>query len=97
MNKPPKNLPTKVSIAGQVVRVRKGKLDAYGQYEHDDRTIWISDAIREKKVEWETLRHEMIEASLLISGVGWLERYQQEAVVRCIEEIFFPAWEAIRP
>ena len=36
----------------------------------------------------------MMEASLLISGVGWLENYDQEAVVRCMEEIFFPAWES---
>jgi hypothetical protein len=34
----------------------------------------------------------MMEASLLLSGVGFLESYEQEAVVRCMEEIFFPAW-----
>ena len=45
------------------------------------------------KVLLETIRHEMMEASLLLSGVGWLESYEQEAVVRCMEEIFFPAWE----
>ena len=39
-----------------------------------------------------TVRHEMMEASLLLSGVGFLESYEQEAVVRCMEEIFFPAW-----
>ena len=37
----------------------------------------------------------MMEASLLISGVGFSDSYEQEAVVRCMEEIFFPAWEVI--
>jgi hypothetical protein len=42
------------------------------------------------------LRHEMVEASLLLSGVGWCDRYEQEAVVRCMDEVFFPAWERTR-
>jgi hypothetical protein len=29
----------------------------------------------------------------LLSGVGWCENYEQEAVVRCMDEVFFPAWE----
>jgi len=36
-----------------------------------------------------------MEAALLLSGVGFSERYEQEAVVRCMEEIFFPAWDVI--
>ena len=42
-----------------------------------------------------TLRHEMMEASLYLSGLAWVERYEQEAVIRCMEEIFFPAWEVV--
>jgi len=37
----------------------------------------------------------MMEASLLLSGVGFSENYEQEAVVRCMDEIFFPAWALI--
>jgi len=90
-------LPNSVKIGGQAVRIKRGKLeDAYGQYEHDNRVIWISDAIKDNRVIIETLRHEMLEASLLISGVGWMEKYDQEAVIRCIDEIFFVSWRSLK-
>lgn len=89
-------LPLSVKIAGQRVKIKVSKLeDAYGQYEHDNRVIWISNAIKDERVIITTLRHEILEASLLISGVGWLEKYDQEAIVRCVDEIFWPAWESL--
>lgn len=89
-------LPTSVKIAGQRVKIKVGKLeDAYGQYEHDNRVIWISNTIKDNRVIITTLRHEILEASLLISGVGWLEKYDQEAIVRCVDEIFWTAWESL--
>jgi hypothetical protein len=42
------------------------------------------------------LRHELMEASLCISGVGFCESMEQEAIVRCMEEVFFPVWERIQ-
>ena len=60
-------------------------------YFHDKKTIQINSDIRDRAL-LATIRHEMMEASLLLSGVGFLESYEQEAVVRCMEEIFFPAW-----
>ena len=89
-------LPTSVKIAGQRVKIKVGKLEeAYGQYEHETRIIWISNTLKDERVILTTLRHEMLEASLLISGVGWLEKYDQEAIVRCADEIFWPAWESL--
>jgi len=90
-------LPSSVKIAGQKVKIKVGKLeDAYGQYEHDNRVIWISNTIKDERIMITTLRHEILEASLLISGVGWLEKYDQEAIVRCVDEIFWPAWESLK-
>ena len=89
--------PKTVTIAGRriklVVEEFKGiDSDTFGEYFHDDKLIQINTGL-DDKVALETLRHEMMEAALLISGVGFSERYEQEAVVRCMEEIFFPAWE----
>ena len=42
----------------------------------------------------DTIRHEMMEASLLLTGIGFAEKYYQEPIVRCMEEIFFPAWKS---
>ncbi len=89
-------LPKTISIAGQRVKLElvpfNGDSPDFGLYLHDKKTIEINKTLKGKNLI-NTIRHEMMEASLLISGVGWLENYDQEAVVRCMEEIFFPAWE----
>jgi hypothetical protein len=90
-------LPRQIKIAGQTVKIKVGKLEnAYGQYEHETRIIWISDTLKDPKTIISTLRHEVLEASLLISGVGWAEKYDQECIVRCVDEIFHPAWESLK-
>lgn len=90
-------LPKSISIAGHRIEVEVVPFGddepPYGLYFHDKKLIQINKKIK-GKVLLETIRHEMMEASLLLSGVGWLESYEQEAVVRCMEEIFFPAWES---
>ena len=80
-------LPKTVTIAGKRIKLiveefKGADSDTFGEYYHDDNAL-------------ATLRHEMMEASLFISGLAWAERYEQESVVRCMEEIFFPAWETI--
>ena len=89
-------LPKTLSIAGQRIKLVvvpfNGDSPDFGLYLHDKKTIEINKDLKGKTL-LNTIRHEMMEASLLISGVGWLENYDQEAVVRCMEEIFFPAWE----
>ena len=93
------SLPRSVTIGGQKIKVKLQEFKdyhgfTYGQYFHDDKTIQINPDLCDQ-VKIETLRHEMMEASLLISGVGFSDSYEQEAVVRCMEEIFFPTWEVI--
>ena len=91
------HLPKSISIAGRWVKLElvpfNGDSPDFGLYLHDKKTIEINKNLKGKTL-LNTIRHEMMEASLLISGVGWLENYDQEAVVRCMEEIFFPAWES---
>ena len=91
------HLPKSISIAGRRVKLElvpfNGASPDFGLYLHDKKTIEINKNLKGKTL-LNTIRHEMMEASLLISGVGWLENYDQEAVVRCMEEIFFPAWES---
>ena len=88
-------LPKTISIAGHRVKLEvvplSGEDPPYGLYFHDKKTIQINAGIRDREL-LATVRHEMMEASLLLSGVGFLESYEQEAVVRCMGEIFFPAW-----
>lgn len=92
-------VPTSVTIGGRRVKIVFAPLeDCWGDYSHDDGCIRLNAERRNDfKAIRETLRHEMMEAALLISGVAWMERYDQEPVVRAMEEIFFPAWEKIEP
>jgi len=89
------DLPKTISIAGHRVKLEvvllSGEDPPYGLYFHDKKLIQINKELKGKRL-LDTIRHEMMEASLLLSGVGFLESYEQEAVVRCMEEIFFPAW-----
>ncbi len=89
------HLPKSIHVAGVPVKIIVDDLsddDCFGFYSHDRKVIVISDSIKGKRL-LETVRHEMMEASLCISGVGFCETYEQEAVVRCMEEVFFPAWD----
>ena len=91
--------PKTITIAGKriklVVEEFKGAdSDTFGEYFHDDKLIQINAGLSDEE-SLTTLRHELMEASLFISGLAWTERFEQEAIVRCMEEIFFPAWETI--
>lgn len=88
-----------VQIAGHriPVVVKDFSGEVFGQYDPERRIIEIDKAAAANpKVFKETLRHEMMEATLFLSGVGWSERYEQEPIVRAIDEIFWPAWDRIQ-
>jgi hypothetical protein len=91
------SIPKTIRIAGQTVKITQENLsdeDLYGYYSHERKRIILSDSLDDGAL-LKTLRHELLEASLCISGVGFCETYEQEAVVRCMDEIFFPAYERL--
>jgi hypothetical protein len=91
-------LPRSVEIAGCRVAIRVvGLVDTYGQFTFDDRLIEIDrNHLKDDPAgALETLRHEMMEAALLLTGVGFMEKYDQEPVVRAMEQAFFPAWDRV--
>jgi hypothetical protein len=100
--KPPKSeikLPKTILVGGRTVKIKVVELeDCYGQFLFDKMMIQIDvKTMQDTETLRETLRHEIVEASLLISGVGWSETYQQESVVRALDNIFFPAWARVSP
>ncbi len=93
----PMRIPKSLRVAGQTVKIVQKDLsdqDLYGYYSHDQKVITIDKDLSPKDAI-ETLRHELMEASLCISGVGFCETFEQEAVVRCMEEVFFPAYDRL--
>jgi hypothetical protein len=90
-------LPKTIRVAGQTVKIKQANLsddDCYGFYSHARKMIFVHDDLDEHTT-LTTLRHELMEASLCISGVGFCENFEQEAVVRCMDEVFFPAYERL--
>lgn len=84
-----------VMIAGHRVKIIKVQLeDCYGEYSHERRTIKLSSKLLAKDY-LPTLRHEMLHASFHLAGISFLDTFQEEACVRCVDEIFFPAYERL--
>ena len=91
------SLPKKVLIAGCAIRIvyrDLGDEDCYGLYSYKRRTITVHNELEQDDL-YETLRHEMMHAALALSGITFCERYEEEAIIRCMDEIFFPAWDRL--
>lgn len=84
-----------IEIGGQKVHILWADIEDWGNYCHDARKIFLrSDMQGNVSDTVTTLRHEVMHAALAISGVGFgLNKDQEEQIVRCMETIFFPAWE----
>ena len=94
----PFRIPTSIQIAGQKIkiRVRDTDGDLYGQFHFDKKIIDVDIKVsKSPKMFFETMRHEIFEACLLLGGVGWGEKYDQEQVVRCMDELVYPAVERL--
>ena len=88
-------IPKKVTIGGVTFKVKRTKIEAYGEMDFEVREITISSHIKDNLVAIETLRHEMIHSTLALAGHSWAENCDEEALIRCIENIFFPAWDQL--
>lgn len=91
-------IPRKISIGGIAFKVRFVKFDDddYGKMDFDQRLILLNQAMRNNlPMTIETLRHEMIHAALAVGGVSFAVEYDEEVIVRCLDSIFFPAWDKL--
>lgn len=94
-----RKLPSSVMIGGIRFAIVCQKIDEgdYGRMIFDERRIVINTiCLAKASLLRETLRHEILHAALHVSGVSFLERYDEEAIVRAMDHIFHPAWESIR-
>lgn len=94
----PAKHPKQVTIGGRVIAIRVDpELDSWGEYHADDREIVLSaKSLAKTSSLRETLRHEMLHAALDIAGLSYLKNFEEESLVRCIDNLFHPAWEAVR-
>ena len=89
-------IPKSISIGGLRVKiVVVENLEEYGNFSLDELTITLRKGdIKEMEA---TLRHEMLHASFSIGGIGHCEPFEkvEEGVVRCLDHLFFPAWQKL--
>jgi hypothetical protein len=91
-------IPRKINIGGIAFKVRFVKFtdDDYGKMDFDQRLILLNQGMKNNlPMAIETLRHEMIHAALAVGGVSFAVEYDEEVIVRCLDSIFFPAWDKL--
>ena len=93
-----KKLPiNSVEIGGRTITLVVEELDSWGEYRSDERQIAFSHkAVSTIALFIETLRHEMGHAALDMGGISHLKNYEEEAIIRCFDTIFHPAWDRVR-
>ena len=94
----PAKPPKQITIGGRVISIRVDPaMESWGEYHSDDREIVLATRTLAKASSLrETLRHEMLHAALDISGLSYIKNFEEEALVRCVDTIFHPAWETVR-
>ena len=91
-------IPKKISIGGITFKVQfiKFDVDDYGRMDFDQRLILLNDSIKNNlPMVAETIRHEMVHAALAVGGVSFSVDYDEEVIVRCLDSLFFPAWDKL--
>lgn len=77
-----------IDIGGHTIKVViDPTIEEYGLFDLDRMTITL------RNYDEVTLRHELVHAALRIGGVAFCDNFPEEAVVRCMDHLFFPAWE----
>tara|TARA_R100001530_G_scaffold94940_2_gene65934 strand:+ start:673 stop:969 length:297 start_codon:yes stop_codon:yes gene_type:complete len=88
-------LPKTIAVGGQRVKVLRADLsddDFFGYYSHDKRTIVIDITLTGERLR-KTFRHELKHAALNIGGVAFCKGFEEEAILRGLDELFWPVWE----
>ena len=87
-------LPKTITIGCTKIKiVIKDGFEDYGQFDSEKMII----SLRKSDFDpmFETLRHEITHASLFIGGISFMEKYDEEVVVRCLENLFWPCWNKL--
>lgn len=88
------DIPKSIRIGGRQVKITIVEdLEEYGNFTEDTLTIQLKKADAETMRV--TLRHELMHAALSISGIAYIDRLPEEAIVRCFDNLFFPAYDSL--
>jgi hypothetical protein len=87
-------LPKSIRMAGHTIEVAvDDTIPDFGHYDPDILRIAIRPG--PPHVMQQTLRHEMLHAALSLSGIAYIEKLPEEAIVRAMDTIFWPSYDAL--
>ena len=89
--------PKHIQIGGLRVKITiVENLEDFGSFSLDDLTIALRKGNTKDMVD--TLRHEMMHAAFAIGSIGHCKPFEEveEGVVRCLDHLFFPAWDKLQ-
>ena len=91
-------IPKSIKLGGHRIKVViDHDTDDWGEYSRDKKIITISHkCLQNYNLFMETLRHEMVHASLDIAGISYMQNYEEECIVRCLDNLFFPAYDQVQ-
>lgn len=80
-----------LKILGRRIRVRYSDIEEWGLCDSDQLTILISlKCIEDPNQHWLTLIHEVTHMIFRMTGIAYMDRNEEEAYVRCVENLVVP-------
>lgn len=80
-----------IKVLDQTIKIEYKEMKNWGECDIDNKIITLSnDCLKNKKVHFETLFHEVTHLILEMSGIAYMKRNDEEAYVRCIESLIIP-------
>lgn len=80
-----------VQVLGCRVKVEYTQMEDWGECCADTRTIKLNvRCLEDDQQHWATLVHEVTHMIFHMSGVAYMERNEEEAYVRCVENLVIP-------
>lgn len=81
-----------IKVIGKKINVKYVETEEYwGYFDQDELTIYLSlNCLKNPERHEETLKHEIKHVILYLTGLAFLERFEEETLVRCIENLIIP-------
>ena len=80
-----------VNVIGKKIKIIYEDMEDWGQCFTDQKTIYLSNkCLEDPEIHWWTLVHEVTHLIFAMSGVAFMEQNDEEAYVRCVENLVLP-------
>lgn len=82
---------TSVRVLGKRIRIQYSDIEEWGLCDNDQLLIILSKkCINQPEQHWLTLIHEATHMIFRLTGVAYMDRNEEEAYVRCVENLVIP-------